>query len=99
MATDQFNLKQILAIAKLHPFYNENATYPTSREEAYRIAEKVKKDDSEKIDLTSVPLATKDTLYVLFQEFSLKSSSAFLFQHCRLCFHMNMYSSNIRKAH
>ncbi|KAK6497853.1 hypothetical protein TWF481_012253 [Arthrobotrys musiformis] len=58
-----YSLKQVLAVAKVHPLYNADIKYPPSPEEVLEIAKSIDKNDNEGVNLSSLPLATKDTLY------------------------------------
>ncbi|KAK6529876.1 hypothetical protein TWF281_009032 [Arthrobotrys megalospora] len=58
-----YSLKQVLAVAKVHPFYNPDVEYPPTPEEVLAIASSISKEDNEAIDLSAIPLATKETLY------------------------------------
>ena len=56
-----FTLSQILAVAKVHPFYSLDVEYPPSPEEVQQIASQTQ---NEHVDLARIPLVTKERLYV-----------------------------------
>ncbi|KAK6538082.1 hypothetical protein TWF694_010967 [Orbilia ellipsospora] len=58
-----FSLQQVLAVAKAHPLYNSDVEYPPTPKEALQIANDAKNRNDDTIDLTTIPLATKETLY------------------------------------
>ncbi|KAF3082291.1 hypothetical protein TWF569_008746 [Orbilia oligospora] len=58
-----YSLKQALAVAKVHPLYNREIKYPPTQEEVIEIANSIDKNDTEGVNLSAMPLATKDTLY------------------------------------
>ncbi|RVD83549.1 uncharacterized protein DFL_007934 [Arthrobotrys flagrans] len=58
-----YSLKQVLAIAKVHPFYNPGIKYPPTQEEVIEIANSIDKNDNDGVNLSALPLATKETLY------------------------------------
>ncbi|KAF3911922.1 hypothetical protein ABW20_dc0101381 [Dactylellina cionopaga] len=72
-----FTLKQVLAVAKVHPFYNPDVEYPPTPGEVLRIASSIHSDDNEEVDLINMPLADKDTLYAHHYSFVLEPASEF----------------------
>ncbi|KAK6837668.1 hypothetical protein RU639_001335 [Aspergillus parasiticus] len=62
MAPTTFSLKEVLAVAEIHPFYNPAVEYPPTPEtikSAIELADKRSTD----IDLSSLPLVSKKDLY------------------------------------
>ncbi|KAK6510996.1 hypothetical protein TWF506_010082 [Arthrobotrys conoides] len=58
-----YSLKQVLAVAKVHPLYNQDIKYPPTQEEVIEIANSIDKNDTEGVNLSALPLATKELLY------------------------------------
>ncbi|KAK6334664.1 hypothetical protein TWF718_010112 [Orbilia javanica] len=58
-----YSLKQVLAVAKVHPLYNSDLKYPPTQEDVQEIANSIDKIDNEGVNLSVMPLATKETLY------------------------------------
>lgn len=55
-----YTLSQVLAVAKVHPFYSPDVEYPPSPEEVREIVKQTRNED---VDLTRIPLVTKEKLY------------------------------------
>lgn len=62
MTFEGFSLAEILAVAKIHPFYNPNAQYPPGAETIESAVHQAAKQSTD-IDLSSVPLISKKDLY------------------------------------
>ncbi|KAE8380440.1 hypothetical protein BDV26DRAFT_302870 [Aspergillus bertholletiae] len=62
MAPTTFPLREVLAVADIHPFYNPNVQYPPSPE-ALKSALELAHKQSEDSDLSSRPLVSKKDLY------------------------------------
>ncbi|EPS42451.1 hypothetical protein H072_3643 [Dactylellina haptotyla CBS 200.50] len=58
-----FTLQQVLAVAKLHPLYNPDVVYPPTPTDVSQIAREAECNNGTDIDLSAVPLSTKETLY------------------------------------
>ncbi|KAK6354408.1 hypothetical protein TWF730_008814 [Orbilia blumenaviensis] len=58
-----YSLKQVLAVAKVHPFYNSDIEYPPTPEEVSEIVKSINKEDADGTNLSALPLSTKETLY------------------------------------
>lgn len=61
MATDSFSLAQVLAVAKVHPFYNSQIKYPPNGNILDAISEAAKQNPGD-ADLRLQPLARKGDL-------------------------------------
>ncbi|KAJ5273187.1 hypothetical protein N7478_008312 [Penicillium angulare] len=62
MSTESYSLAEILAVAKTHPFYNADVTYPGTAAEIQEIRHSVV-DKEVQPDLREQPLLEKKTLY------------------------------------
>ncbi|KAK6353573.1 hypothetical protein TWF696_005535 [Orbilia brochopaga] len=80
-----YTLKQVLTVAKDHPYYNKDVKYPPSAEDVIRILDTIEKQSDgtshEDIDLRSFPLTPKDTLYETIQRLTADTSSENTFRH------------------
>ncbi|KAF3926459.1 hypothetical protein AA313_de0207052 [Arthrobotrys entomopaga] len=56
-----FSLQQVLAVAKVHPLYNSDVEYPPTPKQVLQIASDTENQNDNTIDLTTLPLATKET--------------------------------------
>ncbi|CAG7952374.1 unnamed protein product [Penicillium salamii] len=65
MATARYQLADILAVAKVHPFYNPDSVYPADTEMIEKIRELI--DRQSKPVLQEQPLLTKKTLYKVIE--------------------------------
>ncbi|KAF5857529.1 hypothetical protein ETB97_005668 [Aspergillus alliaceus] len=62
MTPPAFSLTEVLAVSKIHPFYNPDIQYPPNPETIESAVELAEKKSTE-IDLSSVPLVSKKDLY------------------------------------
>lgn len=60
MATERYQLADILAVAKFHPFYNPDSVYPADTETIEEIRKLI--DRQSKPTLQEQPLLTKKAL-------------------------------------
>lgn len=60
MATENYQLAKVLAVAEIHPFYNPNVLYPADTETIEKISELI--DKKEIPTLHGQPLLSKKTL-------------------------------------
>ena len=58
MTGDNFSLAEILAVAKLHPFYNSQSKYPPSKKNLSAVCEEAKRH-AENANLQAHPLLHK----------------------------------------
>ncbi|KAK4940751.1 hypothetical protein LTR66_014882 [Elasticomyces elasticus] len=61
MATESYQLAEVLAVAEIHPFYNPDFVYPADTETIQRLRELI--DKKAKPALQEQPLLNKKTLY------------------------------------
>ncbi|KAJ5087595.1 hypothetical protein N7456_011211 [Penicillium angulare] len=62
MSTESYSLAEILAVAKTHPFYNPDITYPVTADEIQEICKSVVEKEANS-NLQDQPLLEKKTLY------------------------------------
>lgn len=55
-----YTLSQVLAVAKVHPFYSPDVEYPPSPEDVRQIVNQTRNQD---VDLARIPLVTKEKLH------------------------------------
>jgi hypothetical protein len=60
MATERYRLADVLAVAKVHPFYNSDAVYPADTEAIQGLQELI--DQNSKTTLQQQPILNKKTL-------------------------------------
>jgi hypothetical protein len=60
MATERYQLADVLAVAKVHPFYNPDAVYPADTEAIQGLQELI--DRTFKATLQQQPFLNKKTL-------------------------------------
>ncbi|CAI7633957.1 unnamed protein product [Penicillium glandicola] len=65
MATESYQLAEVLAVAKIHPFYNPELVYPADAEMIQRLRESI--DKKVKPALQEQPLLNKKTLYKVIE--------------------------------
>ncbi|PHH60873.1 hypothetical protein CDD81_1078 [Ophiocordyceps australis] len=66
MSRGPFSLKEVLAVARIHPFYTKDAEYPPDAE-AVEAALSLSETDQDALKLESWPLVHKTTLYTVIQ--------------------------------
>lgn len=60
MATERYQLAEVLAVAKIHPFYNPDVDYPPDTDTVQRLRELI--DQKANPALQEQPLLNKKTL-------------------------------------
>lgn len=60
MAAGNYKLTEVLAVAKIHPFYNPNVVYPADTETIQRVRGLINKEEISA--LQAQPLLSKKTL-------------------------------------
>ncbi|KAJ5712223.1 hypothetical protein N7493_008691 [Penicillium malachiteum] len=65
MATERYQLAEVLAVAKIHPFYNPDFVYPADTETIQRLRESI--DKNAKPALQEQPFLNKKTLYKVIE--------------------------------
>ncbi|THV48368.1 hypothetical protein BGAL_0253g00170 [Botrytis galanthina] len=66
MATGAYSLAEVLAVAKNHPFYNENVLYPADSQTVTKFQDSARSKEKD-LDLQQQPLLDKKTLYKSIQ--------------------------------
>jgi hypothetical protein len=61
MATERYSLAEVMAIAELHPFYNEDVKYPLNLDEISSLQE-LGVDEKKEHNIKHQPLLHKKTL-------------------------------------
>lgn len=64
MATETYSLAEVLAVAKNHPFYNENVLYPADSQTVTKFQDSARSKEKD-LDLQQQPLLDKKTLCVI----------------------------------
>ncbi|KAL2159648.1 hypothetical protein VTH06DRAFT_2217 [Thermothelomyces fergusii] len=70
-----YSLSEVLAVAKIHPFYNPSVQYPPD-EEGIRAALELAAKEEQAPDLSRVPLTTKNDLYKTIERLASDASPA-----------------------